>query len=102
LDRAVPGFVSTLWALTYTITPRLVVDAGMDVALTPDAPFRKHLVLSFVYSLAELYPRIRRRLKGKRRVRGRKDGSHGWRFSNRRLSLTTSGYAWAEVRQDER
>jgi len=64
LNRAVPGFVSTLGALTYTITPRLVVDAGMDVALTPDAPFRKRLVMGFTYSLAELYPHIRRRLKG--------------------------------------
>jgi len=63
-NRAVPGFVSTSGALTYTITPRLVVDAGMDVALTPDAPFRKRLVMGFVYSLAELYPHIRRHLKG--------------------------------------
>jgi hypothetical protein len=64
LNSAVPGFVSTLWALTYTVTPRLVVDAGMAVALTPDAPFRKRLVVGFVYSLAELYPHIRRHLKG--------------------------------------
>ena len=65
LPSAVPGFVSTLWALTYTVTPRLVVDAGMDVALTPDAPFRKRLVVGLVYSLAELYPHIRQQLKGK-------------------------------------
>ena len=64
LNRAVPGFVSTLWALTYTVMTRLVVDAGMDVAVTPDAPFRKRLVMGFTYSLAELYPHIRQRLKG--------------------------------------
>ncbi len=63
LNRTTPGFVSNLWALTYTITPRLIVDFGVDVALTPDTPFRKRFVMGFVYSLAELYPHIRRQLK---------------------------------------
>lgn len=62
LTSSVRGFASTLWALTYTLTPRLVVDAGMDTALTPDAPFRKRFVMGFVYSLGELYPRIRRQI----------------------------------------
>jgi len=64
LNPAERGFVSTLWALTYTVMPRLVLDGGMDVALTPDAPFRKRLLIGFTYSLAELYPSIRRSLKG--------------------------------------
>jgi hypothetical protein len=64
LNRVTPGFVSNLWALTCTVTPRLIVDTGIDVALTRDAPFHKRLVVGFVYSLAELYPHIRRRLKG--------------------------------------
>jgi Putative MetA-pathway of phenol degradation len=62
LNSSIPGFSSTLWALTYNLTPRLVVDAGMDTALTPDAPFRKRFVMGFVYSLGELYPRVRRRI----------------------------------------
>ncbi len=64
LNRLFPAFASTLVALTYTITPRLVVDAGIDVAVTRDAPFHKRFVAGFVYSLAELYPQIRRQLKG--------------------------------------
>jgi len=62
LNNAVPGFTSTLWALSYNLSPRLVVDAGMDTALTPNAPFRKRFVMGFVYSIGELYPSLRRRL----------------------------------------
>jgi Putative MetA-pathway of phenol degradation len=62
LNKAVPGFASTLWALTYTLTPRLVVDAGTDVALTQDAPFHRRFVIGFVYSLGELYPHVRRQM----------------------------------------
>jgi hypothetical protein len=36
----------------------------MDLALSRDAPFHKRLVMGFVYSLAEVYPHIRRQLKG--------------------------------------
>jgi hypothetical protein len=60
LNSAVPGFTSTLWALTYNLSPRLVVDAGMDTTLTPNAPFRKRFVMGFVYSIGELYPALRR------------------------------------------
>jgi hypothetical protein len=63
LNDSVPGFASALWALTYTITPRLVVDSGMDTALTPNAPFRKRFVMGFVYSFGELYPSLRRSLR---------------------------------------
>jgi Putative MetA-pathway of phenol degradation len=62
LNPSVPGFASTLWALTCTLTPRLVVDVGMDTALTSEAPFRKRFVMGFVYSLGELYPRLRRQM----------------------------------------
>ncbi len=61
LNDSVPGYTSTLWALTYALTPRLVVDAGMDAAVTPNAPFRKRFFMGFVYSLGELYPSLRRR-----------------------------------------
>ncbi|HET9179265.1 MAG TPA: transporter [Terriglobia bacterium] len=63
LSRSVPGYTSTLWALTYSLTPRLVVDAGMDTAVTPNAPFRKRFFMGFVYSLGELYPGLRRGLQ---------------------------------------
>ena len=59
LNNATPGFISTLWALTYKFSPRLVVDAGLDVALTAEAPHRKRFVFGFVYSLGELYRHLR-------------------------------------------
>ena len=62
LDYSTPGFVSTLWALPYSLTARLVVDAGMDTALTSNAPFDKRFVMGFVYSLGELHPHLRRRI----------------------------------------
>lgn len=63
LNDSVPGFTSTLWAVTYNVTPRLVVDTGVDTTLTPNAPFRKRFVMGFVYSIGELYPGLRRRLR---------------------------------------
>ncbi|HXH50880.1 MAG TPA: transporter [Terriglobia bacterium] len=63
LNDSVPGYTSTLWALTYTVTPRLVVDVGMDTAVTSNAPFRKRFVMGFVYSIGELYPVLRRSLR---------------------------------------
>lgn len=63
LNDSVPGFTSTLWGLTYALTPRFVVDAGLDTAVTPNAPFRKRLFMGFVYSLGELYPSLRRELR---------------------------------------
>jgi hypothetical protein len=63
LNSSLHGFTSTLWALTYTLTPRLVVDAGMETALTPNAPFRKRFMAGFVYSLAEIYPSLRHHLR---------------------------------------
>jgi hypothetical protein len=63
LNNSTPGFISNLWAVNCAFTPRLVVDAGMGTALTPDAPFHKRFFVGFVYSLAEVYPGIRRSLK---------------------------------------
>lgn len=37
LNRETPGFVSTDWALTYTITPRVILDAGVDIGLNSAA-----------------------------------------------------------------
>ncbi len=58
-----PGFVSNLWALTYNVRPRLVIDAGLDVGLTSGSPHRKRFVMGFVYSLTDLYSGRRKRTK---------------------------------------
>jgi Putative MetA-pathway of phenol degradation len=65
LNEAVPGYTATLWALTYTLTPRLVVDAGINADVTPNGPFRKQFMMGFVYSIDELYPSLRRRLRNR-------------------------------------
>ena len=50
-----PGFASTLWALTYQFSPRLVVDAGIDAGLSAGAP-HKRVFVGVTYSIANLYP----------------------------------------------
>ena len=60
LNRDNPGFASSLWALTYTVTPRLVIDSGLEAGLSSAAP-QKHFFVGFTYSIAELYPGWRRR-----------------------------------------
>ena len=37
LNRETPGFTSTDWALTYALTPSIVLDAGVDIGLTSSA-----------------------------------------------------------------
>jgi len=54
LNHTTPGFISSPWALTYTIVPRLVVDAGFEVGLTSGGPHR-HAFVGATYSLANLY-----------------------------------------------
>ncbi len=65
LDRTVPGFISSLWALTYTITPRLVVDAGFETGLTSGGPHR-HVFAGATYSIGEFYPGWRQRRRSLR------------------------------------
>jgi hypothetical protein len=60
LNRTTPSFVSSLWALTYTINPRLVIDSGFEGGLTSGGPHR-HVFVGFTYSIANLYPGWRRR-----------------------------------------
>jgi Putative MetA-pathway of phenol degradation len=55
-----PGFASSLWALTYTVVPRLVIDTGFEVGLTTGGPHR-HVFLGLTYSIANLYPGWRRK-----------------------------------------
>jgi hypothetical protein len=61
LNQDTPRFVSSLWALTYTIIPRLVIDGGFEKGLTASGPHR-HLFFGATYSIANLYPGSRRRI----------------------------------------
>ena len=60
LNQSTPGFASSLWALTYAITPRLVIDGGFEAGLTSGGPHR-HLFFGATYSIANLYPGWRKR-----------------------------------------
>ncbi|PYX08906.1 MAG: hypothetical protein DMG88_08755 [Acidobacteria bacterium] len=60
LNRTKPGFASSLWALTYTVVPRLVIDGGFEAGLTSGGPQRRAFV-GATYSIANLYPGWRRR-----------------------------------------
>lgn len=60
LNAATPSFVSSLWALTYTITPRLVIDGGFEHGLTSGGPHR-HAFVGVTYSIGNLYPGRRRK-----------------------------------------
>ncbi|HEY6764010.1 MAG TPA: hypothetical protein VI386_04510 [Candidatus Sulfotelmatobacter sp.] len=59
-NRTTAGFASSLWALTYTVIPRLVVDGGFEVGLTPGGPHR-HVFLGATCAIANLYSRRRRK-----------------------------------------
>lgn len=63
LNQATPGFASSLWALTYTVVPRLVIDSGFEAGLTPGGPHR-HAFVGATYSIANLYPGGRRKKSG--------------------------------------
>jgi hypothetical protein len=60
LNRDTPSFISSLWALTYTITPRLVIDGGFESGLTPNGPHR-HAFAGVTYSIVNFYPGSRRK-----------------------------------------
>lgn len=63
LNPSTPGFASTLWAPTYTINPRLVIDGGFEGGLTSGGPHR-HLFAGLTYSIGNLYPGWRRQRSG--------------------------------------
>ena len=60
LTSTTPGFASSLWALTYTVTPRLVIDAGFEAGLTSGGPHR-HAFAGLTWSIGNLYPGWRKR-----------------------------------------
>jgi len=59
LNKTTPGFGSSLWALTYTVVPRLVIDGGFEAGLTSGGPHR-HAFFGATYSIANLYQKSRR------------------------------------------
>jgi hypothetical protein len=59
LNRDTPSYTSNLWALTFTATPRLVFDSGIDVGLTSGAP-HKTIFAGFTYSIVDLNAKISR------------------------------------------
>jgi hypothetical protein len=63
LNRTTLSFVSSLWALTYTIHPRLVIDGGFEGGVTSGGPHR-HVFAGFTYSIGNLYPGWRRTQPG--------------------------------------
>jgi hypothetical protein len=54
LNQATPGFASSLWALTYSLTPRLVIDGAFEAGLTSGGAHR-HAFAGITYSIANLY-----------------------------------------------
>jgi hypothetical protein len=60
LNTTTQGFASSLWAVTYTVIPRFVIDGGFEVGLTTGGPHR-HAFLGLTYSIANLYPGWRRK-----------------------------------------
>jgi hypothetical protein len=59
LNKTASGFASSLWALTYTVIPRLVIDGGFETGLTPGGP-RRHAFVGATYSIANLYRTLRK------------------------------------------
>jgi hypothetical protein len=60
LNQITPGFVSSLWALTYAINPRLVIDGGFEGGLTSGGPHR-HIFTGLTYAIGNVYPGWRKK-----------------------------------------
>jgi hypothetical protein len=60
LNAQNPAFASSLWAVTYNISPRLVVDGGIDVGLTHGAP-QKRFFAGVTYSITNIYKDLKKR-----------------------------------------
>ena len=54
LNAAQPALISTLWAATYTISKRFVIDGGVEAGLSGSAP-EHHIFAGFTYSIANFY-----------------------------------------------
>jgi len=60
LNQTTPGFASSIWALTYTVVPRLVVDGGFETGLSAGGPHR-HAFFGATYSIGNVYRGLRKR-----------------------------------------
>jgi hypothetical protein len=60
LNSLTPGFASSLWALTYSLSPRLVIDGGFEAGITSGGPHR-HAFAGLTYSIGNFYPGWRKR-----------------------------------------
>lgn len=58
-NNGTPGYADGLWALTWTVKPRLVLDWGIDHGLTSTAPFHRTYFVGVTYSIADIYKAIR-------------------------------------------
>jgi hypothetical protein len=54
LNESTTSFVSSLWGLSWTVCPRLVVDGGFEAGLTSGGPPR-HAFFGATYSIGNLY-----------------------------------------------
>ena len=59
LNETTPSYISSLWALTYTVVPRLVIDGGFEAGLTSGGPHR-HAFVGATFSIANLYRTLRK------------------------------------------
>jgi len=60
-NNGAPAYADALWALTVNVTPRLVIDSGIDHALNSAAPFHRNYFVGVTYSIADIYKAIRNR-----------------------------------------
>ena len=60
LNSDTPGFASMLWALTYAISPRFVIDGGIDTGMTAGTP-QKRVFAGLTYSIVNIYSAVRHR-----------------------------------------
>jgi hypothetical protein len=67
LNKTTPGFASSLWALTYTLLPRLVIDGGFEGGLTSGGPHR-HAFVGMTYAITNLYSGWGKKRRETRRV----------------------------------
>ncbi len=58
LNPQTPAFASTMAGFTFQANPRLVLDTGIDVGVTPCAP-RKRVYVGATYAMANLYSLLR-------------------------------------------
>lgn len=64
LNQNTPGFASSLWAVSYAVKPRFVIDGGYEVGLTSGGPHR-HVFFGATYAIANLYPGWKNRKSAK-------------------------------------